>query len=239
MLLFFNFMITIKKSRYKPLYKKFVNLKKNIQFRQKLLKFKKHKWKKLIFYISRFSKKRKKFCYYQFFDQNSYFTPKFNVYFTNRFKYNLQAKQRFSLFYGGLSENYLKGIVKQNFKFKFFLLNILEKRLDTVLYRSYFVLSMRSARQFISHGHVLVNGKTMNRNSYLVKKGDLISFSNNCHKLIEYALGNSEIWPLSPKYLHINYKIFQIMVIEDIKYINNSSNFSLKLDFNRVIQHYK
>lgn len=230
-------MITIKNSRYKPLYKKFVNLKKNIQFRQKLLKFKKYKWKKLIFYMSRFSKKRKKFCYYQFFDQNSYFIPKFNVYFTNKYKYNLQAKQRFSLFYGGLSKNYLKLRVKE--KFKFFLLIILEKRLDTILYRSYFVLSMRSARQLISHGHVLVNGKIINSKSYLVQKGDIISFSINCHKLIEYSLGNSEIWPLSPKYLHINYKTFQIMIIEDIKFVNNALNLPLKLDLNKVIQHYR
>lgn len=232
-------MITIKNSRYKPLYKKFVNLKKNVQFRQKLLKFKKYKWKKLIFYISRFSKKRKKFCYYQFFDQNSYFIPKFNVYFTNKFKYSLHAKQRFSLFYGGLSKNYLKFIINKNFKLKSSLLTILEKRLDTILYRSYFVLSMRSARQLISHGHVLVNGKIVNRKSYSVQKGDLISFSVNCHKLIEYSLGNSEIWPLSPKYLHINYKTFQIIVVEDIKFINTALNFPLKLDLNKVIQHYR
>jgi small subunit ribosomal protein S4 len=232
-------MIPIKNSRYKPLYKKFVNLKKNIQFRQKLLKFKKYKWKKLIFYISRFSKKRKKFCYYQFFDQNSYFIPKFNVYFTNKFKYSLQAKQRFSLFYGGLSKDYLKFIVKQNFKFKLSLLTILEKRLDTIIYRSYFVLSMRSARQLISHEHVLINGKIINCKSYLVQKGDIISFSINCHTLIEYSLGTSEIWPLSPKYLHINYKTFQIMIIEDIKYTNNALNFPLKLDLNKVIQHYR
>lgn len=232
-------MITIKKFRYKPLYKKFINLKKNIQFRQKLLKFKKYKWKKLIYYLSRFSKKRKKFCYYQFFDQNSYFIPKFNVYFTNKHKYNLQAKQRFSLFYGGLSKNYLKFLIKQDSKFIFSLFSELEKRLDTILYRSYFVLSMRSARQLISHGHVLVNGKTINRKSYLVQKGDLISFSINCHKLIEYSLGNSEIWPLSPKYLYINYKTFQIIIIEDIQFINNALNFALKLDFNKVIQHYK
>ena len=232
-------MITIKNSRYKPLYKKFVNLKKNIQFRQKLLKFKKYKWKKLIFYISRFSKNRKKFCYYQFFDQNSYFIPKFNVYFTNKFKYSLHAKQRFSLFYGGLSKGYLKLIIQQNFKSKFGLLSILEKRLDTLLYRSHFMLSMRSARQLISHGHVMVNGKVINRKSYVLQKGDIISFSINCHKSIEYSLGNSEIWPLPPKYLYINYKTFQIIIIEDINYTNNTLNFPLKLDLNKVIQHYK
>jgi small subunit ribosomal protein S4 len=233
-------MITIKNSRYKPIYKKFVNLKKNIQFRQKLLKFKKYKWKKLLFFISRFSKKRKKFCYYQFFDQNSYYIPKFNVYFTNKFKYNLQAKQRFNFFYGGLSKNYLKLILKKNLDTKFFLLLvILEKRLDTILYRSYFVLSMRSARQLISHGHVFVNGKIVNCKSYLIKKGDIISFSVNCHNRIEYSLGNSEIWPLVPKYLQINYKTFQIIIVENISFVNNAMNFPLNLDLNKVIQHLK
>jgi len=231
-------MISIKNSRYKPLYKKFVNLKKNVQFRQKLLKFKKLKWKKLIFYLQRFSKKRKKSCYYQFFDQNSYYIPKFNVYFTNKFKYNLQTKQRFSLFYGGLSKTYLNYIVKKNLNSKFNFLELLERRLDTLLYRSHFVLSVRTARQLISHKHVFINNKIITKKSYLLKKGDIISFSKKSHKLIGYFLGNSEIWPLPPKYLQINYTTFQIIIVENILLNNLFLNFPFKLDLTSILNYY-
>ena len=44
-------MIFIKKRRHKPLYKKFLNLRKNVQNRRKLLKFKKRKWQKLVNYL--------------------------------------------------------------------------------------------------------------------------------------------------------------------------------------------
>jgi ribosomal protein S4 len=231
-------MIAIKKSRYKPLYKKFINLKKNVQFRKKLLKFKKLKWKKLIFYLLRFSKKRKKSCYYQFFDQNSYYIPKFNVYFTNKFKYNLHTKQRFSLFYGGLSKIYLKHLVKKKINSKFHFLECLEKRLDTVLYRSHFVLSVRTARQLISHKHVYINNEIITKKSYLLKKGDIISFSKRSHKLIEYFIGNSEIWPLPPKYLQINYTTFQIIVVDNFLFNNTSLNFPFKLDLTSITNYY-
>ena len=55
------------------------------------------------------------------------------------------------------------------------MLQTLESRLDNVLYRAGFAITRRQARQIVSHGHVLVNGKKVDIPSYLVKPGDVIT----------------------------------------------------------------
>jgi len=55
------------------------------------------------------------------------------------------------------------------------LLSQLEQRLDNVVYRLGFAGTRAQARQFVSHGHVLVNGTRVNRSSYEVSPGDTIS----------------------------------------------------------------
>jgi small subunit ribosomal protein S4 len=55
------------------------------------------------------------------------------------------------------------------------LLELLEKRLDNVVFRAGFARTIPGARQLVNHGHVLVNGKKLDRVSYAVKKGDVVS----------------------------------------------------------------
>ncbi|MBI3627940.1 MAG: 30S ribosomal protein S4 [Candidatus Sungbacteria bacterium] len=55
------------------------------------------------------------------------------------------------------------------------LMQILERRLDNVVYRAGFTVSRGIARHIVSHGHVLVNGRRVNIPSYRVRKGDVIS----------------------------------------------------------------
>lgn len=91
----------------------------------------------------------------------------------------LHAKQKLKGVYGNVSEKQLrryyaeairrKGDSSEN------LIGILESRLDSLVYRMKFVPSVFAARQFVSHGHVMVNGKKVNISSYLVKVGDEIS----------------------------------------------------------------
>jgi small subunit ribosomal protein S4 len=54
------------------------------------------------------------------------------------------------------------------------LVQLLERRLDAVIYRMKFAPTPFAARQIVSHGHILVNGKRVNIPSYLVKAGDEI-----------------------------------------------------------------
>ena len=242
-------MIYIKKNRYKPLYKKILNLKKNVQNRKKLLNFKKQKWEKFNFYLKNQSKFSKRNKYYKIFDQYSYYNSKFSNYFSRKFKYNLHTKQRLSFFYGGLGQKYLRSIYKQsvqknkisyvNLNSKLFFIELLESRLDSIILRSHFVLSVRNARQLISHGHVLVNGKVVKKKSFLLKKGDTITFSPQVYSLLIFNVANSELWPIPPKYLEINYKIFHIILTDDIKYTNIATNFPFWLDLNTISKYYE
>ena len=59
------------------------------------------------------------------------------------------------------------------------LLQILESRLDNVVYRLGFATTRPQARQLVNHGHFEVNGKKVNIPSYLIKAGDVISVREN------------------------------------------------------------
>lgn len=241
-----NFMI--KKNRYKPLYKKFALLRQNVQNRNKIYKFKRKKWQNLLKYLLKLKNSERKFRMY---DHNIYYKPKFTFYLNNTFRFNLQTKKRFNIFYGYFTEKYLKNSMKKvlkyfknNKSFNYFLntkscfIEILESRIDSILYRSHFVLSIRNARQLISHGQVFINNKKVKSSSYCVKKGDLISINIKSHYLISNCLNSSRCWPLPPKYLLINYKTYQITIISEIKYTNIIFHFPFWLDTNSIIKYY-
>lgn len=89
----------------------------------------------------------------------------------------LREKQKVKRIYGVMErqfKNYfekatkMKGITGEN------LLKLLERRLDNVVYRMGFAINRRQARQFVSHGIFLVNGKKVNIPSYLLVPGDVI-----------------------------------------------------------------
>ncbi|WP_269716258.1 30S ribosomal protein S4 [Caulobacter sp. NIBR2454] len=95
------------------------------------------------------------------------------------FGLQLRAKQKLKGYYGNLTEKQFsrtyeeaarrKGNTSEN------LIGLLESRLDAIVYRSKFVPTVFAARQFVNHGHVLVNGKRVNIASYRVKAGDVVS----------------------------------------------------------------
>ena len=63
------------------------------------------------------------------------------------------------------------------------LVGILEHRLDAIIYRAKFVPTVFASRQFINHGHVLVNGKRVNIASYMVKEGDVVEVREKSREL--------------------------------------------------------
>ncbi len=64
------------------------------------------------------------------------------------------------------------------------LLQILESRLDNVVYRAGLARTRRAARQLVTHGHFLVNGKRVDIPSYRVRKGDVVSLSPKAANMI-------------------------------------------------------
>ncbi|GIW63980.1 MAG: 30S ribosomal protein S4 [Patescibacteria group bacterium] len=67
------------------------------------------------------------------------------------------------------------------------LAQMLEKRLDNVVYRLGFVPTRTAARQLVNHKHITVNGSVVNIASYQVKVGDVIGFSNEKIQNVEYV----------------------------------------------------
>ena len=63
------------------------------------------------------------------------------------------------------------------------LLQLLEQRLDNIVRRAGFTRTVWAARQMVGHGHVLVNGKKVDRASYSVQLGDVITLRERIHKL--------------------------------------------------------
>ena len=65
------------------------------------------------------------------------------------------------------------------------MLQMLESRLDNVIFRAGFAVTRRQARQIVNHGHVLVNGKKVDIPSYLLKAGDEITVTSNSQNYIK------------------------------------------------------
>lgn len=111
----------------------------------------------------------------------------------------LREKQKAKATYG-LTEKQLKRLVLEVQKKKGetgeLLLCLLETRLDNLVYRFGFAKSRFQARQFVSHGHILVNGKKINIPSYRVKEGETISLSDKLQKnpsLLPLLLGKPHL----------------------------------------------
>jgi small subunit ribosomal protein S4 len=92
----------------------------------------------------------------------------------------LREKQKARRIYGILEQQFRNlyreasrqsGITGEN------LLRMLEQRIDNVVYRSNFAASRNQARQFVRHGHVLVNGKRVTIPSYQVRPGDVVAIA--------------------------------------------------------------
>ncbi len=103
-----------------------------------------------------------------------------------RFVYGVQEKQFHKLYEEATRKEGVTGIL---------LLQYLERRLDNVIYRLGFGATRRQARQIVSHGHILINGKRVNIASYRVKQGDVITVKENSKELaiIKESVGQKSV----------------------------------------------
>lgn len=99
----------------------------------------------------------------------------------------LQAKQKLRGYYANIGEKQFRNIFKEAIRRRGDssenLVQLLERRLDAVIYRLKFVITMHAARQFVNHGHILVNGRRVNIPSYKVKDGDVIEIKEQSRQL--------------------------------------------------------
>jgi small subunit ribosomal protein S4 len=128
----------------------------------------------------------------------------------SNFGQQLMAKQKLKGYYGSIGERqfhrYYVEAVRRRGDTGEQLIGLLESRLDAVIYRMKFVPTVFAARQFVNHGHVLVNGKRVNIPSYLVKEGDEVEVRQKSRELplVLDAINSSE--REVPEYLEVDFK---------------------------------
>ena len=103
------------------------------------------------------------------------------------FGLQLAAKQKLKGYYGNITEKqfrrYYTEADRRRGDTSETLIGLLERRLDAVIYRMKFVPTVFAARQFVNHGHILVNGKRVNIPSYRVREGDIIEIKEKSRQL--------------------------------------------------------
>ncbi len=143
------------------------------------------------------------------------------------FGQQLRAKQKLKGYYGNISERQfrriydeatrLKGSTSEN------LIGLLERRLDAVVYRAKFVPTVFAARQFVSHGHVTVNGRRVTIPSYRVRINDVIEVTEKARQLplVLEALKSAE--RDTPDYVDVDQnkfiaKLTRVPALSDVPY---------------------
>ncbi len=139
----------------------------------------------------------------------------------------LRAKQKLKGYYGSMNEKQFRNLYQEAERMKGQtgenLIGLLERRLDAVVYRAKFVPTVFAARQFVSHGHVTVNGSKVNIPSYRVKEGDVVEVrekSRNIPMVIEARdLAERD----TPEYMDVDPKAFKVTfvrtpLLEDVPY---------------------
>jgi len=120
----------------------------------------------------------------------------------------LREKQKAKRYYGVMErqfKNYYEKAVKKKGITGEILLQFLETRLDSVVYMMGFAISRAQARQLISHGHIFVNGKKVDRPSYQLKEGDEISVAQSSKEISPVIEAKESGGTLTiPEYLEVD-----------------------------------
>lgn len=125
----------------------------------------------------------------------------------------LMAKQKLKGYYGNIGERQFsryyeeasrrRGDTSEN------LIALLESRLDTLVYRMKFAVTVFAARQLVNHGHVQVNGKRVNIGSYQVNEGDEITIREKSHKLASVQMASELVERDVPEFVDVDHKNFK------------------------------
>ncbi len=131
----------------------------------------------------------------------------------------LLEKQKLKFLYGGLREKQFKRYFDEASRSKGntgqVLLQLLERRLDNVVYRLGFASTRRQARQWVAHGHFLINGRKVDIPSYRVEVGDIIELKPSSRDIPQILENLQNIDPRSvPPWLELDKENFRGKVID-------------------------
>ncbi len=130
---------------------------------------------------------------------------------------HLKEKQKVRRIYGVMERQFRrffdmasreKGVTGETF------LQILERRLDNVVYRLGWAYSRKHARQIVSHGHITVNGRKVNIPSFLVKAGDVIEVKESSKSKNPFKeIREKDSVPTVPGWLDLDFASFKAKVL--------------------------
>ena len=126
------------------------------------------------------------------------------------FGIQLMAKQKLKGYYGNIGEKqfrkYYEEAVRRKGDTSENLIELLERRLDAVIYRLKLAMTPFAARQFVNHGHVTVNGKRVNIPSYLVRDNDVIEVKEKSKQLVAVLDAAQSGERDVPEYLEVDHR---------------------------------
>jgi small subunit ribosomal protein S4 len=152
----------------------------------------------------------------------------------------LKAKQKLKGYYANLSERQFHKVydeaVRMTGDSSENLIGLLERRLDVVVYRSKFVPTVFAARQFVSHGHVKVNGKRVTIASIRLKAGDTIELTDKAKGLATVLEAVQLAERDTPDYIEVDHKgmtarMVRIPALSDVPY-------PVQMQPNLVVEYY-
>ena len=152
----------------------------------------------------------------------------------------LNAKQKLKFYYGNINERQFRNIYRKAISNKGDttenLIGLLERRLDTVIYRGKFTPTVFAARQLINHGHITVNKKKVNISSYLVNESDVIEVREKSKSLniIDGSLASKE--RDVPEYINLDDKNKIVKLIRVPKF--SEVPYPVIMEPNLVIEYY-
>ena len=152
----------------------------------------------------------------------------------------LFAKQKLRLYYGDLTEKQFKRIYNKASNIRGdtsqILIELLERRLDAIVYRMKFVPTIFAARQLVNHDHIKVNGKRVNIPSFTVKDGDEISLKDQSKQIniIQESIISQE--REIPEYIEVDTKEFKGRFLRAP--LLNDVPYPVSMEPNLVIEYY-
>ena len=141
--------------------------------------------------------------------------------------YNMSEKQ----FYKNYEEaSRKKGDTSEN------LVGLLERRLDMIVYRANFAPSIFSARQLVSHKHILVNGQSINIPSFHVRDGDVIEVKEKSRQIPLIAEAAQKIEREVPAYLSVDAGNMKVTFVRQPQYMDIP--YPVRMEPNLVVEFY-
>ncbi|MCA0434795.1 MAG: 30S ribosomal protein S4 [Proteobacteria bacterium] len=150
----------------------------------------------------------------------------------------LRAKQKLKGYYGNISERQFSGIYEEAVRMtgdsSENLIGILERRLATVIYRAKWASTVFAARQFVSHGHVKVNGRRVTIPSIRLKVGDVVELTERAKELVSVQEAQASSERDTPDYIEVaggQVKLTRVPSLSEVPY-------PVKMEPNLVVEYY-